>query len=598
MATRRFSPYEARQETTMLGDINPQSVRIAQQAVVYPGRNHVNALTIKRYDGRRFAPVDLTDTTRVVLAFPSTDPTVVFDSAVDAVFTWAGNTLTVDLSDYAMPASIQPCYLIVFDAEHPQGQVLVDNIDAVLEFDFRLVPITGTTPPPTADFLIDSPQDGETYGRKDGTWVPMDALLAGVASFNGRGGVVILTSGDVTNALGYTPVDGADLAAVASSGAYADLAGKPSIPSTPGDIGAASAAQGALADTAVQPAALAAGLAGKVDKITGKGLSQEDFTTAEKAKLAGLESSRFKGLFVSLAALETAFPTASAGDYADVDAGVGSDTVRYVWDVSDAEWQQSGSGSPLTAAEIKILYESNPDTNAFTDADESKLDGIAAGATANANTDSLAEGSTNLYFTTLRVLATLMSGFTLVAGGTVLNTDSLLVAVGKLQSQIDGLTAALSGKQDTLVSGTNVKTINGESVLGSGDLTVSGGATLPVVQSLTSSRTLALADANTFNVNSTASAYTATVPAQATVAWAADTEIHFLRAGTGAITITAAAGVALNGVTAGSVTMNAQHGAVTIKRIGLNAWWLGGLVDDAIGDIAATLDAINGQVIV
>jgi hypothetical protein len=28
----------------------------------------------------------------------------------------------------------------------------------------------------------------------------------------------------------------------------------------------------------------------------------------------------------------------------------------------------------------------------------------------------------------------------------------------------------LSGKQDTLVSGTNIKTINGESVLGSGDL--------------------------------------------------------------------------------------------------------------------------------
>lgn len=34
---------------------------------------------------------------------------------------------------------------------------------------------------------------------------------------------------------------------------------------------------------------------------------------------------------------------------------------------------------------------------------------------------------------------------------------------------------ALSGKQETLVSGTNIKTINGSSVLGSGDLTVDGG---------------------------------------------------------------------------------------------------------------------------
>lgn len=51
------------------------------------------------------------------------------------------------------------------------------------------------------------------------------------------------------------------------------------------------------------------------------GLSSNDFTSAEKAKLAGLESSHFKGLHVSLATLEIAHPTGSAGDYADVDPG-------------------------------------------------------------------------------------------------------------------------------------------------------------------------------------------------------------------------------------------------------------------------------------
>jgi hypothetical protein len=35
---------------------------------------------------------------------------------------------------------------------------------------------------------------------------------------------------------------------------------------------------------------------------------------------------------------------------------------------------------------------------------------------------------------------------------------------------------ALSGKQDTLVSGTNIKSVNGSSILGSGDLIISGGA--------------------------------------------------------------------------------------------------------------------------
>ena len=34
----------------------------------------------------------------------------------------------------------------------------------------------------------------------------------------------------------------------------------------------------------------------------------------------------------------------------------------------------------------------------------------------------------------------------------------------------------LSSKQDTLVSGTNIKTINNESILGSGNISVSGGA--------------------------------------------------------------------------------------------------------------------------
>jgi hypothetical protein len=40
---------------------------------------------------------------------------------------------------------------------------------------------------------------------------------------------------------------------------------------------------------------------------------------------------------------------------------------------------------------------------------------------------------------------------------------------------VTGLTAALAGKQATLVSATNIKTVNGSSLLGSGNLVVSGG---------------------------------------------------------------------------------------------------------------------------
>ena len=46
---------------------------------------------------------------------------------------------------------------------------------------------------------------------------------------------------------------------------------------------------------------------------------------------------------------------------------------------------------------------------------------------------------------------------------------------GTLASQTD-LAAALAAKQDTLVSGTNIKTLNGSTILGSGDLVISASA--------------------------------------------------------------------------------------------------------------------------
>ncbi|MNY20919.1 hypothetical protein D3C86_1544330 [compost metagenome] len=54
---------------------------------------------------------------------------------------------------------------------------------------------------------------------------------------------------------------------MAFSGEYADVLNTPAIPNSPDDIGAATAAQGALADTAVQPAALAAEVSALEDSI-------------------------------------------------------------------------------------------------------------------------------------------------------------------------------------------------------------------------------------------------------------------------------------------------------------------------------------------
>lgn len=112
------------------------------------------------------------------------------------------------------------------------------------------------------------------------------------------------------------------------------------------------------------------------------------YTQAEKDKLAGLEAPPFLGVYPTLAALNTAHPTATPGQYAHVDAGVGDDVKVYSWDDSDAVFvEQAGASSAETPASIKNKYESNPDTNAFTNADKTKLDAVLVGAALEALID-------------------------------------------------------------------------------------------------------------------------------------------------------------------------------------------------------------------
>lgn len=128
--------------------------------------------------------------------------------------------------------------------------------------------------------------------------------------------------------------------------------------------------------SAIQQAALDL----KVDKVAGKQLSDENYTSGEKSKLANLDDTRYwKGEYNTLLELQTAHPTATAGSYAFVDGGVGTDVQKYIWDTSDTKWVVSGSttGSE-TPASIKQKYESNPDTNAYDDNSKAAVDGLSA----------------------------------------------------------------------------------------------------------------------------------------------------------------------------------------------------------------------------
>lgn len=362
---------------------------------------------------------------------------------------------------------------------------------------------------------------------------------------------------------------GAALAPVATSGSYSDLSDKPFIPAAPGDIGAATTEQGALAETAVQPAALSAGLASKVDKLTGYGLSQENFTPAEKAKLAGLESSSYKGTYLNLAALQTAHPAAEPGAYADVDAGVSDPVLRYIWDASDGQWvAQAGSADPVTAAQVKTLYESNPDTNAFSDAEQAKLAGVAAGATANATTDSLTEGATNQYHTAARVRSVVLTGLSLADSAVVTATDTVLEAIGKLAARL-----ALAFDRANHTGEQAISTVTGLQTA------LDKALFAPVVTESGTARTSLLSDAGSYLRFTSTSAKAYTVQPQASVAWVAGSEIHGRNVGASNLTLTAGSGVTLNAPFGGTLVVP-TGGSFTLKRGAENVW-------DVIGQTVA-----------
>ena len=109
----------------------------------------------------------------------------------------------------------------------------------------------------------------------------------------------------------------------------------------------------------------------------------------------------YLGKFVSLVALQTAIASGTDGDYAIVDSGGGNDALYYIWDAQDG-W-------------------------------------VSGGTTTASTTDTVTEGSTNLYFTTARVRSTVLTGLSTATNEAITVSDSVLSAFGKLQKQISDL---------------------------------------------------------------------------------------------------------------------------------------------------------------
>jgi hypothetical protein len=230
------------------------------------------------------------------------------------------------------------------------------------------------------------------------------------------------------------------------------------------------------------------------------------------------------------------------------------------------------------------------------------------------------------------------AGADLAAGDLPTNIDAAKISTGLISNAefdyLNGLTdniqTQFTGKQDTLVSATNIKTINSTSVLGSGNIAVEPTITattsadyyrgdktfatlnkaavglgnvdnttdankpvstatqtaldaktnkLIVTNRQTASYTLVLGDADKLVEINNASANNLTVPLNSSVAFSTGTQILLAQYGAGQTTIVATSGVTIRSNGA-KLKLNAQYSGATLVKIAENEWYL-------FGDIAS-----------
>jgi hypothetical protein len=93
---------------------------------------------------------------------------------------------------------------------------------------------------------------------------------------------------------------------------------------------------------------------------------------------------------------------------------------------------------------------------------------------------------------------------------------------------------------------------------------------------VTASKTFALTDANKEQQVTAAAEATLTIAADASVDFPRGTKLAVISFTDQTINITAAAGVTLNGVTAGSTTVDGEHGAVVLTKGPADTWKVNG----------------------
>jgi hypothetical protein len=129
-------------------------------------------------------------------------------------------------------------------------------------------------------------------------------------------------------------------------------------------------AQGAVTGARIKTKTSAAHILARIDETPDVNLISD----AERNAIATIEPTKFKGTYATLAAIPSA--GAAAGMYAIL-TKAGDDTIA-IWDVGLGAWVDTANPiTAETAATVKTKYESNANTNAYTDAEKAKLAGIS-----------------------------------------------------------------------------------------------------------------------------------------------------------------------------------------------------------------------------
>lgn len=237
-------------------------------------------------------------------------------------------------------------------------------------------------------------------------------------------------------------------------------------------------------------------LSGKVDKVSGKQLSTEDFTTVMKEKLNGLSNYDDSEIEASIAKLRGDFDALVSGDtttaiktFNEVVAFLDGiqDTQSLSGIIASIEQQIAAKMDKVTLANVatsgsyndlkdkptipSVVTESTVSGWGFTKNQgtySKPSGGIPKTDLASAVQTSLGKADTALQSYTEQYKGTVTG---VKMNGTTKNPSSGVVDLGTVITAHQDL----SGKQDKLVSGTNIKTINGTSILGSGNIEITGG---------------------------------------------------------------------------------------------------------------------------